>query len=60
MEVGLMEISDQLDTNRRLRDVLRSKGYTIDYREFNGNHTYLVWRGTFGGGLISLLGAENR
>jgi enterochelin esterase-like enzyme len=56
MEVGEMEIPDQLDTNRRLRDVLRSKGYVVDYREFNGNHTYLDWRGTFGNGLTSLLG----
>jgi enterochelin esterase-like enzyme len=56
MEVGEMEISDQLETNRRLRDVLTSKGYTVDYREFNGNHTYLHWRGSFADGLISLFG----
>jgi enterochelin esterase-like enzyme len=56
MEVGEMEIPLQLDTNRRLRDVLRSKRYVVDYREFNGNHTYLDWRGTFGDGLTSLLG----
>lgn len=57
VEVGEMEISDQLETNRRLRDVLKSKGYVVDYREFNGNHTYLNWRGSFADGLISLLSA---
>jgi enterochelin esterase family protein len=56
IEVGEMEIPDQLDTNRRLRDVLKSKDYAVDYREFNGNHTYLCWRGSFGDGLISLIG----
>jgi enterochelin esterase-like enzyme len=56
-----MEIPDQRDTNRRFRDVLNSKGYAIDYREFNGNHTYLHWRGSFGDGLVSLLrGAAER
>ena len=57
MEVGEMEISAQLDTNRRLRDVLKTKGYAVDYREFNGNHTYLDWRGSFGDGVISLIGS---
>lgn len=57
LEVGEMEISDQLDTNRRLRDVLTSKGYDVDYREFNSNHTYLNWRGSFADGLRSLIGA---
>jgi enterochelin esterase family protein len=58
IEVGLMEISDQLDTNRRFQRVLNSKGYAVDYREFNGNHTYLDWRGTFGDGLVSLIGSD--
>jgi enterochelin esterase-like enzyme len=56
LEVGAMEIAPQLDTNRRLRDVLKTKGYAVDYREFNGNHTYLCWRGSFGDGVISLFG----
>lgn len=56
IEAGEMEIDMQLATNRRLRDVLKAKGYAVDYREFNGNHTYLAWRGTFADGVISLLG----
>ena len=51
-----MEIPDQLDTNRRLRDVLRAKGTEVVYREFNGNHTYLNWRGGFADGVVALLG----
>ena len=58
IEVGEMEVADQLETNRRLRDTLRSRGYLVDYREFNGNHTYLQWRGSFGEGLTSLLGGR--
>ena len=54
MEVGLMEISDQLNTNRALHEVLRTRGYDVTYREFNGNHTYLQWRGSFGSALEAL------
>jgi enterochelin esterase family protein len=56
LEVGLMEFEGQLDTNRRLRDALMEKGYVVDYREFNGNHSYVTWRGSFAEGLVVLLG----
>jgi len=40
LDAGLMEKEggaiSQLETNRRLRDVLRRKGYDVVYREFNG------------------------
>lgn len=56
IEVGRMEApEDQLAGNRRMRDALVAKGYRVQYQEFNGNHTYLAWRGTFGAGLVSLL-----
>lgn len=56
LEVGLMEFEGQLDTNRRLRDALAEKGYVVDYREFNGNHSYVNWRESFGEALVALLG----
>ena len=55
LEVGLMEFEGQLDTNRRLRDVLLEKGYEVDYWEFNGNHSYVNWRESFGEALAVLL-----
>jgi enterochelin esterase family protein len=59
MEVGQMEAAEvQLDTNRRLRDVLLAKGYKLQYREFNGNHNFINWRGGFGDGIAALLGSQ--
>jgi enterochelin esterase-like enzyme len=55
MSVGTMEIPDQRETNRRLRDVLAGRGYTLDYREFNGNHSYLNWRTDLAGRLEALM-----
>jgi enterochelin esterase family protein len=56
LEVGLMEFEGQLGTNRRLRDALAEKGYEVDYREFNGNHSYVNWRESFGEALVVLIG----
>jgi enterochelin esterase-like enzyme len=59
LEVGLMEFEGQLGTNRRLRDALVEKGYEVDYREFNGNHSYVNWRESFGEALVVLLGERS-
>lgn len=65
LDVGLMERGSAPDTpdmvtvNRRMRDVLRAKGYQLFYQEFNGGHEYANWRGTFSDGLLFLAG-KNR
>jgi enterochelin esterase-like enzyme len=68
-EAGLMENSTggppgrpvppaMLVANRNLRDTLQKKGYSINYTEFNGNHTLLNWRGTLASHLIALVGIK--
>jgi len=59
LDVGLMEPPDMVTGNRRMRDALRAKGYQIFYREFNGGHEYVNWRGTFADGLL-FLAAKDR
>jgi enterochelin esterase-like enzyme len=56
ISVGAMEVAQQLDTNRRLRDVLVARGYALDYTEFNGNHSYLNWRAEFADRIAQLIG----
>lgn len=54
MEVGRFD--SLVAQNRELRDVLLLQGYPVDYREFDGGHDYLYWRGSLADGLVSLLG----
>jgi enterochelin esterase family protein len=61
MEVGTLEVgspkraTDQLGSNRHMRDILVARGYDVTYREFVGAHEYINWRGTIGEGLVALL-----
>jgi enterochelin esterase family protein len=50
--------SSLLHENRRLRDVLRAKGYTVGYAEFSGGHDPVCWRGPFVEGLEFLATPE--
>jgi enterochelin esterase family protein len=45
-----------LDSNRHLRDVLKSKGYAVYYTEVAGGHEPIAWRDGIAPGLIELLG----
>ena len=59
LDVGLLEDghptpSNFLPATRRLRKVLDQKGYEVHYQEFNGDHDFVNWRGTFADGLVAL------
>ena len=55
LETGRFEFQAQVFDHHRIRDVLEAKGYQVIYREYNGGHDYLNWRGTFGDALVTLL-----
>jgi enterochelin esterase family protein len=63
LDVGLLETFIRFETgpslllsNRHMRTVLQAKGYSVHYKEFNGGHDGINWRGTLSDGLIALLG----
>ncbi|WP_420344943.1 hypothetical protein [Paenirhodobacter sp.] len=41
---------------RSLRDILRLKGYPVDWRQYTGGHDDFVWRGALAGGMLALFG----
>ncbi len=55
MEVGLFEAPGMVENNRRMRDVLRAKGYDVTYSEYSGGHDHVNWRVSLGDGLAHLL-----
>lgn len=61
LEAGLFENNcpdTLLAQNRRMRDVLEAKGYSVVYSEFAGGHEFLSWRGSVADGLIALAGRD--
>lgn len=61
LEAGLFEsdcADPLLSQNRRMRDVLEAKGYSVVYSEFAGGHEFLSWRGSVADGLMALAGRE--
>jgi enterochelin esterase-like enzyme len=61
LEAGLQERGQTpghgpsiLVANRHLRTILRSRGYEVEYVEFNGGHDRACWRGSLADGLIAL------
>jgi enterochelin esterase-like enzyme len=64
LEAGLMEDRPRegtslLAANRHLRTVLQARGTAVEYREFNGGHSILNWRGSFADGVLALF-SESR
>lgn len=57
-DVGVDEIGTSILTgSRRLRDILRAKGYAVHYSEFNGPHVFVCWQGSIADGLLALIGS---
>src|SRR5262249_30059555 len=52
MDCGTIEYL--LDANRELRDLLKSCGYDLTYREFDAGHNFTAWRDDLEYGLESL------
>ncbi len=49
---------DMIEMPRRMRDALKAAGHdVVRYREFNGGHDYVCWRGTLADALIAIAGA---
>lgn len=55
LEAGSRE-DVMIDVNETLRDALRSRGHAVHWREFEGGHDALCWRGGLLDGLAWLLG----
>jgi enterochelin esterase family protein len=65
LDVGLLEVGvedddmpNMLTASRHMRDVLRAKGYAVDYSEFSGGHSYSCWEVALPEGLLALLGLD--
>lgn len=57
LNVGVLEHEERMiGTNIKLKDVLISKGYTVNFEYFNSGHDCLSWGETLANGLISLIG----
>ncbi len=55
LDVGSLESEGQRRANEQTRDLLRAKGYLVQYTEYSGGHTFLCWQGTLPDGLHTLL-----
>jgi enterochelin esterase family protein len=59
LEIGSFEAGGGFTSGvgecRRFRDVLKAKGYTVQYSQYSGGHDYVGWRGSFADGLMALM-----
>ena len=54
LDVGTLD--GLLDCNRRMAELLMSKGYDVTYREYNAGHNFPAWRDDLWRGLEALYG----
>jgi enterochelin esterase family protein len=65
LDVGLLETGptphgapDMVAVSRHMRDILRARGYEVEYRECNCGHDHLNWRGMLPDALTFLVGGN--
>ncbi|MDC0611219.1 alpha/beta hydrolase-fold protein [Vibrio sp.] len=64
MNAGLFEtkpaFSNILETNRHLYNILKNKGYHVDFAEVASGHDYFSWRVMLANGLITLFNQNKK
>ena len=58
MDVGIFDMPLLLAANRRMKPLLKSRGYPVSYREYPAGHNYPAWRDDIWHGLVSLFVAQ--
>lgn len=53
---GLIQEESQLESNRRMRDALTTRGYRVSFDAFEGGHTVAAWRDDLPRSLVALFG----
>lgn len=56
LEVGKLEPSTLIESNRAMRDVLQDKQYNMVYHEFGGTHQFSHWQTSLPLALIHMMG----
>ena len=54
LDIGHYDLPGILESNRRMRDILAGRGYSIFHREYNAGHNYPAWRDELWRGLEAL------
>jgi enterochelin esterase-like enzyme len=59
LNAGVYDLYGLLETNQRMHQVLKKKGYSVMYREYHAGHNYPAWRDEIWRGFEALYGAGN-
>lgn len=58
LDVGVYDMPELLTANRRMKDMLVRRGYSMDYREYHAGHNHPAWRDEIWRGLEYLYGVR--